>query len=186
MADTGFINCGTGADNAGVGTEVWGSPGRVTASDNSDAAVTLTDSEVSHYLAASNHTNGLPVGATIDGIETQYEADMFGASSAIVTSCKLLDAAGSVVGDEKGDSRAWMDADNLDQFGGASDLWGTTPTKASLDDSDSGWVISATSSSSTTFVRLDAMWRKIYYTAAGGVTMPIFYHHQRELMQKAR
>lgn len=108
MADTGFKNAGTGADDATVGTVAWVLPGNITADD-------------ANYASYTGGTSGA------------YSDN----------SIKLI-IGGSITGNEKSTGTSHPTVDTMSSvYGGAADLWGTTPTAAQVKASNFGVGISA-------------------------------------------
>ena len=144
MASSGPNSGGTFADDATVGTLVWGNPGNAIASDDSYATCAVGFSTgASHYLKATNFGFAIPADAQIDGIkvEAEIKCDVSGTDNSI----KLV-KAGSYVGDNKarGSSVYWPTSDTYVTWGGETDLWGTTWSVDEINNSGFGVGISGT------------------------------------------
>jgi hypothetical protein len=171
MPDTGFVIAGTGTNDTSIGTAAWNAPGRITTDDNSYSEI-LGGSVTSNYLRASNFGFAIPAGATIDGIEARIERkSIFGGPDGLDNSIKLFNASGVAAGNEKSTGAAWPSSTTVTTLGGATDLWGLTPSEADVEDIDWGWAISGTTVDS--WLQVDLMEMKVYYTLAGGFIKPV-------------
>lgn len=56
---------------------------------------------------------------------------------------RLVDAVGTIVGDDKATASLWPTTDGDADYGGPADMWGTAFTKANVEDVDFGVVLSA-------------------------------------------
>lgn len=170
MTTLGPNSAGTGADDATVGTLAWSNPDRVVASDDSKANASSTANVTTHYLKATNFGFTVPVGATINGITVEVErmtTNNAAARNTVDNSVRLV-VGGTITGDDKADAATkWPIADAYATYGGASTLWGLTPTVAQVNASDFGVVISATTTSdgATINARIDHIRITIDYTA---------------------
>ena len=164
MATEGPLIAGTGADDATVGSLTWTAPENITASDDTRASVIIGGGATTHYLKATNFGFAIPAGATIDGIEVRFERQKSGASS--VTDVDVMIVKGGAISvTDLSAGAAWNnEADQLDTFGGATELWGETWTATDINASNFGVVVAATSAGATALV--DSVDIKIYYTAA--------------------
>ena len=171
MADTGWVICGTGADDAAVGAVTWANPTNIQANDAADATAVAPGSSQTHYLKATNFNfsaAGLSSGDTIDGIEVTVERGGDGVATDTVV--KQVNQLGAVVGDNKSTGAVWAAYPEAKAFGGAADLWGLTPSADDLLDADWGVVISATTGVPPLTFQVDYISMKITYTTppAGG------------------
>ena len=114
------------------------------------ASVSLNlTSETTNYLTVTGLTSTVPAGSTINGITIKIERYNGNASNefplTIVDNAIYLTKNGSsVVGNNKSTGATWQGSDNNTtvDFGGASDLWGTTLTAAEVNASTFGVMIS--------------------------------------------
>jgi hypothetical protein len=183
MADTGITYPGTAATEA-VSPEDdfdWADPNYIKADDNNYADGSLSiGTPISYRLKATNFGFSLPAGATIDGILVEigrYEEHT--ALNVKDYRVQLLDADGNLAGDNKADTvNEWPLSEETASYGGSSDTWNASPTKAMVEDSDFGVVLSVNGSFSgylSAFV--DFIRMTIYYTAGwsgkvSGVSAP--------------
>jgi len=172
MADTGFVVAGTGTDVTLAGTP-WTSPGNITADDATRALSGNAGTQaITNYLRASNFGFALPAGATIDGI--QVRAQRHAATSSMIrdNESSLFNASGIPTGADitGGGGAYWSNiADTVVTFGGASTLFGLTPSESDVEDVDWGWGMSAEDQNGFVSMYCDLMEMKIYYTAAAPV-----------------
>lgn len=147
MASQGPLTVGTGADDAGIGTLAWNSPGNITASDSSYATASPGGaSATTHYLKGTNCGFSIPAGATINGILVEINRHGSG-STAVQDNSVILTLASS---QDKAAGGNWPTSDTRASYGGSSDLWGTSPTPTDINASTFGAKISATVASAQT------------------------------------
>ena len=167
MSVAGPNTAGTGADDASVGSQAWGTPGNITASDDTRTTVTVASGQTSHYLRASNFGFSIPAGATINGVKVEWERQISAGSGIIDSSVKLHDGT-SVVGNEKSAGAAWtVGSDVFDSFGGSADTWGATLTPTIINGSGFGAVLSAGQASLSGQAAVDSCRITVTYTASG-------------------
>lgn len=174
MADTGWVSCGTGADNAAAGSLTWATPGNITA-DGGGAALAMQLSSTpaqTHQLRATNFGFAIPTGATIVGVEAKADAmaTIIGAAPTFY-SVKLL-VGGSVVGDEQAASEALTGSYADYTFGGATDLWGATPGESDVENSGFGVAIQCElhgDDDGYEMTSVDHVQMKVHYTEAAAV-----------------
>lgn len=159
----------SGADNAGVGTITWTSPGNVLASDDNKATAAMLQNEITHYLVATDFDFAIPTGATIDGIEAKIERNVTNANSVKDSSVKLV-VGGAVSGNERADtSTFYPTTDTVATYGGPADLWGLTPTVDQVNATDFGFALACTNTNaSSRTARVDHMTLTVYYTEPAG------------------
>lgn len=166
MLNTGWVICGTGANDASEGTVAWVNPTNIQANDASDATASITSLGVSQYLKATNFNfaaAGLKSGDAIRGIEVQIER---GQSTTDVqdTTIRQVDHTGTIVGDNKSATASWGTYPDVVEFGGAADLWGLTPSADEVLNSNWGVVFLATQSVPlTSNIQVDFIKMKITY-----------------------
>ena len=169
MADTGFVIAGAGANVAAGGDASWISPGNITAEDASVSEVAFDfNGDFSDELQATSfYTNGLDIGSgsTVDGIEVRVKARESG--SAIISSLRLV-SGGSDVGVQKSPSQALTGTLTNYDFGGASDLWSWSPSDTNINTDTFGVKVEAEATDDDVSALVDAVWIKVYYTAASG------------------
>lgn len=154
MTTTGPNSPGTLADDSAVGTLTWFSPSNAGASDNSYAQVfafsgfSIGTGALSHYLKATNFGFAIAADQQIDGIlvEIERSANVSGAGSFTKDSVVKLVIGGTVSGSNLADTGSkWPTSDAYASYGGATSLWGLTPTYADINGATFGVVISTTS-----------------------------------------
>lgn len=135
--------------------------------------VSLSNATV-NYFVITGLSSTVPSGATINGITVKFER--FGDQNinetlTVADSAIYLTKDGTyTVGNNKSTGAAWATSDNntTTDFGGASDLWGTTLTAAEVNASTFGVMISPSLTSSTpeggTNVKIDQVTITIDYT----------------------
>lgn len=133
---------GTLADDAGVGTVAWSSPGNAAASDDSRAATgSMGSSDVSHYLKCTGFGFSIPSDHDVLGIElaVEWRDTSWGARQNRLRIVK----AGVIGSDTAHDASTNLpDSDTVERFGGDFDLWGETWTASDVNDAGFGVAIS--------------------------------------------
>jgi hypothetical protein len=135
-------NAGTGANVTGIGTVAWTNPGNALSDDNSFATVTLTTgSTASNYLQTTDYGFSIPADATILGIQVtigRYESQA-GLGTNIRDIVVQLIKGGSLVGSNLAATGTnWPTSETAANYGGSSNLWGTTWTPSEINASDFG------------------------------------------------
>lgn len=135
--------------------------------------VSLSNATV-NYLVITGLSSTVPSGATINGITVKFErfADQgINEFLTIADSAIYLTKDGTnTVGNNKSTGASWATSDNntTTDFGGASDLWGTTLTPAEVNASTFGVMISPSLTSSFTEggtnVKIDQVTVTVDYT----------------------
>lgn len=165
MATAGPSAGGTFADDSGVGTVAWGTPGNALASDNVYATATLGSGVISHYLKVTNFGFAVPAGATINGITARIERKSAG--GAHTDSRVRLVRAGVIETADKATGTAWPTSDGVATYGSAADLWSAAWAVADVNSSGFGLVVAAVGSSAiNTLASVDFMSLQVDYTPA--------------------
>ena len=185
MATEGYNSPSRVENDDSIGTSLWESEtndgttaadltAATQSSNNVDAATVsgIDSSNPSVYLYSSQYHFGIPAGATITGVELQYECE--GTMASKDNSIKLVLGGGSYAGsDENAEaSTAWnYSGDSTQTRGTSSDLWGfsatTQLTPTAVNSSKFGSVISAGRyGGDTPTPRVDHIQMKIHYTAS--------------------
>lgn len=139
MPNLGPNPWGTSTDNASVGSVAWngtGSPGTPTVSISTTGSATP-----SHYLELTAFGFSLGSGNVPVGLQAAASVTVTGGTG-FDNSVKLI-IGGSIVGNEKATSTtatSWT-------WGGASDLWGTTPSSVNVSSASFGFALSLGTSS---------------------------------------
>ena len=143
----------------------------VTASvDHITVNIAYTTSEASDYLDIKNLGFEIPTGATIDGVLVSIERSQSGSNSSVKdTTVSLLNASGAAFGDNKAlNLTAWPTSDIVQEYGGASDMWGNSLTEAICNDVDFGVTVNVTGDAGTDSARVDHVTITVYYTPGAG------------------
>jgi hypothetical protein len=166
MADTGWLNLTTFTSVGG--SAAWSNPGNAVSSDNTYATQTTVVTAANNgYLHGVQLASTVPSGATINGIEVQIEVK--GSS----TSCRFdtvqLIIAGTKSGSNLSTGTAPTTSDAVYTYGGATTLWGLTPSDTDVNGATFGVAFRFKKSGKGTVVTsVDQVQMKIYYTAGGG------------------
>lgn len=149
MTTTGPNLAGTGADDAAVGTISWSNPTRITADDasTSDCVNGTGGSTTTHYLKATNFGFAIAADQQIDGIlvEIDRSAVANSASRYVKDLTVKLVIGGTVSGSNLADTvTKYPTTSAIASYGGASSLWGLTPTYSDVNGSTFGVVLSCT------------------------------------------
>jgi hypothetical protein len=121
---------------AGVGTG-WTSPGNVVSSNGSDASDSISLNSQSANLDATGFGFSIPATATIVGIYAEIERSASNSSSLDDEDVVLL-KAGVASTSDYANANDWPTWDDVEDYGGSSDLWGTTWTPAQINASNFG------------------------------------------------
>lgn len=135
-----------------TGGPAWNNPNNITASDDSWASVSVSDTQASDALVATNFGFAIPSNATIDGITVTVERyTSFGINFSpfyftyvIDATIRLTKDGTNPVGNDKaiGTSWSWF-GDASATYGGPADLWGTTWTYSDINSGNFGVYIQA-------------------------------------------
>lgn len=168
MADTGWLNLTTFTSVGGL-SFAWSTPSNAGASDNTYTTQSNSTGGISDSLQGVGLVSStVPGGATIDGIEVQIEAKKSGTNRVITFDLVQLVIAGSPSGSNLG-TGAITTSDTYYPFGGASSLWGLTPTEANVNHASFGVIMRLLRGAGKggTTQTVDHIQMKIYYTAGG-------------------
>ena len=168
MADTGWLNPGTLADDSTVGTVAWTNPSNASSSNNSYATAQVNAAKrTSHYLKCTNFGASLPVGAVVTGVEVQIEQKASDANEIQDNLCQLV-MAGTIGGSSVTYGSTWSTTESYVSRGGNGNLWGNTLAKSDAENSGFGVVISITKPGGDPDVSpiayIDHIQIKIYYS----------------------
>jgi hypothetical protein len=161
IVTAGPNNARTGADGGGSGSP-WSSPSNITADDTSYATSSFSSRGGSHYLYGTNYGFNIPSGATIVGIQVTIMRQSSGTS--LTDNIVQLLKGGSRVGSDYSSSTSWPTSMTAVNYGGSSDLWGTTWTPAQINNSNFGVALSVSeSTNSSRTASVDYMQITVYY-----------------------
>jgi len=160
-----------------AGTAAWATPTGALASDDSYAVASVEGLGSSQRLRGVGPAfAGIPAGSAIVGIEVLVEATADTSGGAVFEFAEVsLVVAGSVAGSNRGGAamQDGGDSDPVYAFGGASDLWGLTPTLAQVQAADFGCVVRVAETSGGTelaTVSIDHVEMRVYYAQPSGVS----------------
>ena len=174
MADTGAISPGTMADDATVGTVAWTNPDNAKVSDSVYATAVVANTEITHYLKATNFGFVIPTGATINGILVEVEKkDTFGNSVVSADNAVRIIKGGVIGSTDKSSLDHWLFAEAYKSYGSSTDLWGETWTASDINDATFGFAISAKgiNASFSGSLKVDHIRITVYYTVPVTYTM---------------
>ena len=169
MPDTGFRAPLVG-ENVGVSGVSWSSPEQIKTDDAAYADVGLNSFESSKNLVArswNSLSSLIPAGSTIDGMECSIVDHSIsvgaGGSWQSLTIQDELGIAGIVDNDSQ--LTALTTTPTTSNAGGATELWGDTPTRANVIDVDYGYRVVVQTNVSTCNIQIDQILNKVYYTS---------------------
>lgn len=176
MPDTGFVIVGTGGNyDDGFSTNVWGSPGNITANDFTSATANYLSgvTEDNQILRGSNLGLSLPATVTIDGIEVEIERNTTIGGVGVDRTMRLFGADGTPKGNDGASATQWTNSVAVETYGGASELWGASWSKAEVEDVDFGAGVSADQVSGSNFTfAVDYIAVKVYYSEGVSESTP--------------
>lgn len=139
-------DAGTGANVTGIGTVAWANPGNITDPDSPYATASVSAGNTTNYLRGTNYGFNIPSNATILGIQvairrTSNQSLGYGMRDNVVSLVK----DNTIVGNNLATTSIWPTSFGIANYGGTSNLWGTTWTPADINNANFGVVLSATS-----------------------------------------
>ena len=156
--------------------QTWSNPNNArTQNDLHASMVTTTKNGTTRYLLAQDFGFNIPAGASVTGIVVEIDRYATATNSGSVSDyiIQLIDATGSINGENKANLAAWSgsDTDTYQVYGGSSDTWLITNwTSAKINSSNFGVALSAKTSntnSATFSMFVDDIRVTVYYTAGG-------------------
>lgn len=172
MPTTAWRFCGTGSS---YGSNPWADPGNITDSDDQYANGT---GKTPGTLRATNFgftSSDIPAGATIVGIEVGVEryrgVGGAGYTDSVVQLC--IDSAGTSadrIGSNQSTGATWQTTESETVFGGASNLFGASPTRAQVLASSFGFDHTCSSSTGGD-VYVDAIRMRVTYSTGTAYTL---------------
>ena len=183
MSSQGPLLAGTGATFAS-GDVDWSNPTRITASDASNATVSLVGAELSYHLVGSNFGFTLAGGSGVLGIEVIWRRNQDSAGAGDITDNLAHLWNGGLIGDNKSIGASWfLDPGYEDKsFGGASDTWGLGLTDTEVNASVFGTTLRCLTNGAQT-ARVDSVTMTITYDSSGSVYRQIRRQHVRRLTE---
>lgn len=161
---TSTKNPTTCSNVTGIGTIAWTSPANALTSDTNYAVASLGKNETSNYLRCSGYGFSIPTGAVIDGITAKVDR-VSGSPNAdpIDVEHKLMKSGGTV-GTSQTASAAWSSTQTVANFGGTTNLWGTTWSVTDVNDSNFGLSAVVTSTKNNTGADIDSIVIDVTYS----------------------
>lgn len=179
-----FVKATTGANVTGIGTVAWSNPTDISADDSTRAlAASIPAAGASNWLRGYfDFATGdvVPSGVTIDGIEVEVDTYGYDGYPVRFNAARLV-IGGTIQGSDVAGmpSTNWGTPSTGDApilLGGATALWGATPSAADVRGSTFGVAISAKNdeASKARNAYVDYIKMRIYYTSPIGadVWMP--------------
>jgi len=153
------------SNSSGGGDTAWTNVGNVFSSDNIYTVAPLGRGDFSGVFSSVGCGFSVPFDATIDGIvyTNEHKAQSISDINELVVS---LLKAGSPVGDNKASATSWPTSDSTVNYGGATDLWGTTWTPTDVNGAGFGSRIQVenTDTGNDVDASMDYLAITIYYT----------------------
>ena len=168
MSVTGWKSGGTFASVDRDGKVAWNNPGNALASDDSRATC-VPDPTYGDWLRITNFgfaVGDIPAGATIDGIQFEYERRATANNEIKDNAIYARKTAGQVGTNQADTSVFWPNADASKTYGGATSLLGTTWTQAEILSPDFGFDLSVNGASGIYQAQVDHFRVRVYYTVA--------------------
>jgi hypothetical protein len=160
-----FAQTGT---NVTTTSHPWTSPGNISANDATSASVTLSLSQTSDQLWATNHGFSIPTNAVVQGIQATVRHVFSSGSGATVSSAYLI--KNGVIGATNKGGAAVPSTFSNTSFGSSSDLWGDTWTPSDINNSNFGFVYAASLGSTAGTVSVDSISISVTYSTSGLIT----------------
>lgn len=170
MSDTGAHYPGTMADVDYLGYNSWQDVNYAKANDGSVAYVSMSaGGDYSDYLAATNFSMGVPVGATITGLKIALEANSDTVDRDLIYNARFTKDGSTLVGTESGymPSSGYLTTTlTAYSYGGDGYLFGTTWTAAEVNASTFGVFVLARDMGGAggSTVSIDYISITVYYT----------------------
>jgi len=162
MVTVGPNLCGTGADNAAIGTRPWNNPTYIYVIDGSYAYSSMPVNEISHYLSATNFLFSIGLSGIIKGIKVEFNRYRDTSGTVVDYSVKLQ-KAGAAVGSDRSAGAVWSTTPAWVSFGGATDTWGASLTPSDVNLTTFGSLLSAKCTTVGAAAYVDAVRITIYY-----------------------
>lgn len=158
---------GTMADDASIGSVIWGGPNNAKVSDNAYTSYLSAGSDISHYIQATNFSFSIPAGATIDGITVEAEKSKTGSGDITDISARLV-KGGMPFSSDMYNTSVWPGVDAYSTYGSTSNLWGVTWTPDDINSSTFGFGLSAMGSGTPPITaQVDHIRITVNYTPTG-------------------
>lgn len=164
MPDTGWHSPGTMANDAATGTKVWNNPDNAKSSDDNYAdSIGGVGGGSSNYLVATNFGFAIPLGATIEGIEVEFERKANLADNVSDFKIYIVKADGTYGAENKSAAGFWSTVEAYFSYGGAADLWSLAWSAANINHANFGVGLSVLMQANGR-AYVDHIRIKVYYT----------------------
>ncbi len=165
-------NAGIGFTLAGGGTN-WLNPGYITADDFNYATVALGGNGNSRNLRGRDYGFTIPGGATINGIQVSIMRNSnsnLGGNSIIDRTLRLV-KNGTILGNDYATNADWPTSMAVANYGGPTNLWGTTWTPGDINNANFGVVLAVENESNNNrTASVDYIQITVYYTISISIT----------------
>lgn len=169
----------SGANSTAIGTVAWLNPGNIVTA-GSPYATAATNASISNYLVGSTYGFNIPAGSVIGGIQVSINrmgSSVASGNGVFDSSVRLL-KAGTAVGSNLAVAGNYPTSLTVANYGGASNLWGTTWTATEINNANFGVALAVTSTVSRTasvdYIRVTVTYSPPgslnWYTVASGGT----------------
>jgi hypothetical protein len=168
------------SNNNSIGSFAWANPSNAKESDDVYAASNIQISSFTetstYYLVATDFGFAIPANASICGIEIQLEKHYqvnSGSLSSITDKSVRIVIKGTPDGDDKAAGEAWLSEDEQSYYGSISDKWGLSLTTTDINSSTFGVAISASVSSGSSDLDMNALIDQITITVYYNSLLPV-------------
>lgn len=147
VGSTSIASASAAANDAGVGSRAWTSPGNLSTSNDvgSSSSVSALAVATTNYLKATGFGFAIPSNANVDGIKVEIERRRTNAGDVVTDHEVKLVKGGVISGNNKAATGTpWPNADAYAEYGGNLDNWGLTLTPADVNAADFGVALAAT------------------------------------------
>jgi len=166
MADTGVLNATSISQLDNTSGPAWTSPDNAIGDDGASATITMGSIFLISDWLIGNVTHGLGPGDIINGITVSVKRKYTPDNDGPCTGELQIVKDGSLVGDAKSISN-WPETTTWSSdYGGASDLWGTTATGAN----SIGVAVSGHAADKYDVLEVFAFRVTIYYSTGDGIS----------------
>ena len=144
----------------------WANQSGASGSDDDYASTDAMKSNwCTYFFYLEDFGFNIPTGATIDGIEVNIEKKSDVSGTVQDQYLSMLDAS-TPVGSNYADSAYWLDYDSITNYGGASDLWGSSWTPSTINNAGFGVILYAMVINDNGNASIDDVNITVHYTPA--------------------
>ncbi len=148
----------------------WTNSNNARTNDGTYATNSIAVNSSGATLVVSGFGFNIPSTAYIKGVDVEIERKAGSSSSLYDEDVFLRKSTGSVGTDHKNSSSYWSTSDSLREYGGSTDLWGTTWTPAEINSSSFGVALRATNDNNSVSVTASVDFIRITVTYTGDTT----------------